>query len=152
MLLVRFLKFSFFKTRSSNFFCPDTSSADSPTETDGQKERVDPILPLILAHPDNSSAPDANVALTNDEIQSTALMSTQPCSHILNPSIPRSRSQSRPNHRRILRPIQHAHSPLPKFPQIRYIPRATCPRQREHWRGAAQQFSESAAGYQRVVA
>ncbi|KIM46645.1 glycosyltransferase family 24 protein [Hebeloma cylindrosporum] len=60
-----------------NLNAGDTTGAGSTSEADGQKERVDPILSLILAHPDNSSAPDANVALTNEEILSLGAKAVQ---------------------------------------------------------------------------
>ncbi|KDR79892.1 hypothetical protein GALMADRAFT_242006 [Galerina marginata CBS 339.88] len=44
----------------------------SKLDDEGQEQRVDPLLPLILAHPENTTAPGADVPLTEEELGSLA--------------------------------------------------------------------------------
>lgn len=46
----------------------ETAAKHSNSVAGGRKQRVDPVLPLILAHPENNTAPDASVPLSPDEL------------------------------------------------------------------------------------
>jgi UDP-glucose:glycoprotein glucosyltransferase len=50
------------------FFGIETATTRSNSVAEGQEQRLDPVLPLILAHPENSTAPDASVPLSLEEL------------------------------------------------------------------------------------
>ncbi|KAF8905183.1 glycosyltransferase family 24 protein [Gymnopilus junonius] len=47
-----------------------TSNSDANGDSELEEQKVDPLLPLILAHPENTTAPGADVPLTEEEIES----------------------------------------------------------------------------------
>ncbi|KAJ3505081.1 hypothetical protein NLJ89_g7601 [Agrocybe chaxingu] len=51
------------------------SNAANTKET--QEQRVDPVLPLILSHPENMTAPDSTVPLTAEELQELGTQAAQ---------------------------------------------------------------------------
>lgn len=55
-----------FKVADHHITGADSSGSNS--ETGGQGDHADSVLPLILAHPENVTAPDANVPLTTEEL------------------------------------------------------------------------------------
>ncbi|KAF8954770.1 hypothetical protein BDZ97DRAFT_1908037 [Flammula alnicola] len=54
-----------------------TTSSGSKSESEGQEQRVDPLLPLLLAHPENTTAPDSSVALTSEELETLGAKAAQ---------------------------------------------------------------------------
>jgi UDP-glucose:glycoprotein glucosyltransferase len=60
----------------------DSSSGETVTThwksvSGGRKQRVDPVLPLIVAHPENSTAPDASVPLSPEELADIGVQAAQ---------------------------------------------------------------------------
>lgn len=55
----------------------DGSVAKATSEQGGREARVDPVLPLILAHPESTVAPDANAPLSADEISQLGAQAAQ---------------------------------------------------------------------------
>lgn len=55
----------------------DGSVAKTTSELGGREARVDPVLPLILAHPESIIAPDANAPLSADEISELGAQAVQ---------------------------------------------------------------------------
>lgn len=52
----------------SDIFLIETATTGSESVVRGQEQQEDPVLPLILSHPENNTAPDASVPLSPEEI------------------------------------------------------------------------------------
>lgn len=55
----------------------DGSTSKNPSEQESREARVDPVFPLILAHPENATAPDANIPLSAEEISELGTQAAQ---------------------------------------------------------------------------
>jgi UDP-glucose:glycoprotein glucosyltransferase len=55
-----------------NVMNPGASDSKANSKDEREEQRIDPLLPLLFAHPENASAPDSSVALTPEELQSKA--------------------------------------------------------------------------------
>ncbi|KAF8812128.1 hypothetical protein BYT27DRAFT_7133469 [Phlegmacium glaucopus] len=55
----------------------ETATTRSNSVAEGQEQRVDPVLPLILAHPENSTAPDASIPLSPEELADLGVQAAQ---------------------------------------------------------------------------
>lgn len=68
-----------------NSFRIDSSASQSATDRQGQEIIADPVLPLILAHPENTNAQNASVALTTEELSELGAKAIQVITSSSNP-------------------------------------------------------------------
>ena len=57
----------------NNIFLIETATTRSKSVAGGGEQRVDPVLPLILSHPEKDTAPDASVSLSPEELAGKGL-------------------------------------------------------------------------------
>uniref|UniRef100_A0A8H8CJL8 Glycosyltransferase family 24 protein n=1 Tax=Psilocybe cubensis TaxID=181762 RepID=A0A8H8CJL8_PSICU len=61
------------------------SNAESKSDISSDTQRVDPVMPLILAHPENVTAPGADVPLSEEELEGLGAKAAQIISESLDP-------------------------------------------------------------------
>jgi UDP-glucose:glycoprotein glucosyltransferase len=57
----------------NNLFLIETATTGSKSVAEGREQQVDPVLPLILSHPENNTTPDASVPLSPEELAGKGL-------------------------------------------------------------------------------
>ena len=57
----------------NDIFLIETTTTGSKSFARGQEQQEDPVLPLILSHPENNTAPDASVPLSREELSGKGL-------------------------------------------------------------------------------
>ncbi|KAF9478976.1 hypothetical protein BDN70DRAFT_807681 [Pholiota conissans] len=52
-------------------------NSDAKSQNESEEQRIDPVVSLLFAHPENSSAPDSSVSLTTEELQNLGVNAAQ---------------------------------------------------------------------------